>query len=53
MRIYQIEIIKTENGYMAHDSMSDDYLTDINGNNLFNSWEEAQDLINSAEGGTQ
>jgi hypothetical protein len=53
MKTYQLEILKTKDGYMAYDHATDDYLTDIDDNNLFDTWQEAQDLINSAEGGTQ
>jgi hypothetical protein len=47
MRLYDIEIMKTPNGYMAHDRLGGEYLEDIDGNNLFDTIEEAQELRDS------
>jgi len=47
MKLYNIEIVKTAHGYMAYDKLSDEYLEDFNGNNLFNTAEEAQELKDS------
>jgi hypothetical protein len=44
MKLYDIEIMKTPDGYMAYDKIDDDYLTDSDGNNLFNTYQEAQEL---------
>ena len=41
MKLYDIEIMKTPDGYMAFDKMGDDYLTDSDGNNLFDTYQEA------------
>ena len=44
MKLFNIEIIKTPNGYMAYDTESDEYLEDSDGNNLFDTMQEAQEL---------
>jgi hypothetical protein len=41
----KIEIIKTNNGYMVKDDTGD-YVCDINDDNLFDTYEEAEDLMN-------
>ena len=47
MKLYDIEILKTKDGFMAYDKLGDGYLEDLNGNNLFDTLEEAEDLKNS------
>jgi hypothetical protein len=47
MKLYDIEIMKTPDGYMAYDKIDDDYLTDSDGNNLFDTAQEAQELKDS------
>jgi hypothetical protein len=47
MQLYNIEILKTADGYMAYDKLGDGDLEDWNGNNLFNTAEEAQELKDS------
>jgi hypothetical protein len=47
MKLYDIEIMKTPDGYMAFDKMGDYYLTDSDGNNLFDTAQEAQELKDS------
>jgi hypothetical protein len=47
MKLYDIEIMKTPDGYMAYDRLGDEYLADFEGNNLFDRVEQAQDLRDS------
>ena len=47
MKLYDIEIMKTPDGFMAYDKIEDDYLTDLEGNNLFDTAQEAQELRDS------
>ena len=47
MKLYDIEIMKTLDGYMAYDRLGDEYLTDFEGNNLFDHIEHAQELRDS------
>lgn len=47
MKLYDIEIMQTPDGYMAFDKMGDDYLADSDGNNLFDTAQEAQELRDS------
>jgi hypothetical protein len=47
MKLYDIEIMKTPDGFMAYDKIDDDYLTDSEGNNLFDTALEAQELRDS------
>jgi hypothetical protein len=47
MQLYEIEILKTVDGFMAYDKLSNEYLEDFNGNNLFNTAEDAQELKDS------
>ena len=45
MKLFNIEIMKTPNGYMAYDAESDEYLEDSDGNNLFDTMQETQELV--------
>jgi hypothetical protein len=47
MKLYDIEIMKTPDGFMAYDRLGDEYLEDIDGNNLFDQIEHAQELRDS------
>lgn len=47
MKLYNIEILKTPDGFMAYDKLSDEYLEDFDGNNLFDAIEHAQELRDS------
>ena len=47
MKLYDIEIMKTPDGYMAYDKLSGEYLADFEGNNLFDQIEHAQELRDS------
>jgi hypothetical protein len=47
MKLYDIEIMQTPDGFMAFDKMGDGYLTDSEGNNLFDTAQEAQELRDS------
>lgn len=47
MQLYDIQIIKTDDGFMAYDRLGDDYLEDSDGNNLFATQQEAQELKDS------
>jgi hypothetical protein len=47
MKLYDIEIMKTPDGYMAYDRLGGEYLADFDGNNLFDQIEHAQELRDS------
>lgn len=47
MKLYDIEIKRTTNGFMAYDKLSDEILEDFEGNNLFDTEQEAQELKDS------
>jgi hypothetical protein len=47
MKLYDIEIMKTPDGYMAYDRLGREYLADFDGNNLFDQIEHAQELRDS------
>ena len=39
--VYEIEIIKTFDGFMVYDHDCDEYLENINGDNTFDDYQEA------------
>ena len=41
------EIMKTNDGYMVYDTQTGDYLCDGSGDNLFDSYAYAEDLMNT------
>lgn len=44
----RFELMRTNDGFMAYDNDCDEYLDDENGDNLFNTRQEAQQLIDDA-----
>lgn len=44
----RFEILVTRDGYMPYDRDCDEYLSDKNGNNCFDSYFDAYDLVNDA-----
>ena len=42
----KLQVIKTNDGYMVEDDTGD-YIHDINGDNLFDTYVEAEDLMNT------
>lgn len=47
MKLYDIEIKQTPFGFMAYDKLGDGLLEDFEGNNLFDTAQEAQELKDS------
>jgi hypothetical protein len=47
------EIMKTPDGYMVYDTATDEYLCDGKGDNLFDSYSYAEDLMNTYNNGEE
>lgn len=47
------EILDTSDGYMVYDTAKDEYLCDGKGDNLFESYAYAEDLMNTYNNGEQ
>ena len=47
------ELMKTPDGYMVYDTVQDDYVCDGKGDNLFDSYAYAEDLMNTHNNGEQ
>ena len=45
------ELMKTPDGYMVHDTNTGEYVCDGKGDNLFDSYSHAEDLMNTYNNG--